>query len=105
MTETEPTLEQVKKDLLEFAGFTSPISLQYPLYPISLDWLAERCWPKLGDPTVSIERLPTGYAMEGQFEAELNWADASSYSQVGWGPTRAEAAARATYAAIMEVKK
>ena len=111
MTEKEPTLEQVGKDLLEFAGLEDCGEYGWRLpgkdlgiiepNPISLDWLAKWCWPKLGEPIVSISKLTEGH-LAGQFSCELDWADMSHHSQVGYGSTRSEAAARATWKAIQE---
>ena len=110
---TEPTMDTLAEDLLLYGGWKRKGAGWYIAdrrecksdpNPISLDWLSRWIWPKLGEPTISIELLPIGYILGVQFEAELNWADASRRSKAGWGATRAEAAARATWAAIQEAK-
>jgi len=110
MTEKEPTLEQVKRDLLEFAGwkhFPTQNRLVdrwkmpdgkwiYSPSPISLKWLEDWAWPKLEEPIIKTEPWLK------RFRAKLYSNNAVT---TAIGLTRSEAAARATWWAIQPLTK
>jgi len=111
MDTKEPTLEQVKKDLLEFAGWrqTKIYGLERDFSrwikpdgkanfgktdPISSKWLEDWCYPKLGEPIIKTEPW-----LNGQFLAKLYSHNVVTRAT---GSTRSEATARATWKAIKQ---
>jgi len=96
---TEPTLEQVAADLLKFTspdrGYTTDTRNS-----ISLDFLDKYVWPKMGEPMTGFAQLENG-----NWQCLLSWAEYDyGHGVEGYGVTRVEAAARATWKVIQKVK-